>query len=208
MRYQQSIWRPLQDLLRLKSEPPWSEQIVEPTLPGVGVPKMVRHTNDVATKQSGSGARATDDELPEAVRTAACRGAARLARQVALAVGELNLSPSQYRVMAYLAEGDSPASVLAGRLNVTKPSVTALIDGLEEKGLVQRKRSKGDRRMVKAVLTDAGRDALAAADESTRRRLDALAQYLDDGDRAVAVRGLALWNEALNQQLAEVMGQP
>ena len=124
---------------------------------------------------------------------------------MALAVGEVDLSPSQYRVMAFLAEGESAASTLAGRLNVTKPSVTALIDGLEEKGLVERQRSDGDRRLVKAILTEAGRSSLAAADEASRSRLEHLAGYLDDADRATAIAGLVLWHEALNANLAEVM---
>jgi DNA-binding MarR family transcriptional regulator len=133
---------------------------------------------------------------------------ARLARQVALAVGEVDLSPSQYRMMAFLADGDSVASVLAGRLNVTKPSVTALIDGLEEKGLVERRRSDDDRRLVRAVLTDSGREALAAADAAARGRLEQLADYLDPADRAQAILSLGLWHDALNAHLAETLAKP
>jgi long-chain acyl-CoA synthetase len=124
---------------------------------------------------------------------------------LAVAVGEVGLTPSQYRVMAFLADGESVASSIAGRLNVTKPSVTALIDGLEEKGLVRRRRSDGDRRVVKTVLTDEGREALAAADAAGSARIDSLASHLPKRDRKTAIEGLAIWHEALNAHLAEVM---
>jgi len=149
----------------------------------------------------------SEPDPAETAETAACRAIARLARQLAVAISELDLSLSQYRVMAYLADGDSVASVLAGRLNVTKPSVTALIDGLEERGLVERQRSDGDRRLVRAVLTEAGREALAAADTAGQLRLAQLTSYLDEADRERALEGLVLMHEALNAQLAEVMAK-
>ena len=59
------------------------------------------------------------------------RAAVRLARQVAVALDEVGLSPAQYRVLAFLDEGQAAASAVAGRLSITRPSATTLIDGLE-----------------------------------------------------------------------------
>ena len=67
------------------------------------------------------------------------RAAARLGKVVEKAVGEVDLTLPQYRMLAFLAEGTSAASVLAGNLAVSKPSLTALADGLVARGLVERR---------------------------------------------------------------------
>ena len=64
------------------------------------------------------------------VTTGAARAVARLAKQVEVALGPLDLSLPQYRVLALLGEGSTASSVLARRLAVSPPSVTAVVDGL------------------------------------------------------------------------------
>lgn len=164
---------------------------------------MVRHTNHVGSEQSVG--KSSGKSPTQSAEQSAARAAARLARQIAVALGDAGLSLSQYRVMAYLAEGERVASALAGGVSVTRPSVTALMDGLEEKGLIERRRSEGDRRVVKAVLTPRGIKALAKADEAARSRIAMLADHLDESDRKRAVEGLALWHGALNAHLAEAI---
>ncbi len=128
---------------------------------------------------------------------AAAQAAARLARQVALALGDLELSPSQYRLLLFLSEGNAAASAVAGRLAVSRPSVTALADGLEKRGLLQRRTDPSDRRIVAHELTDAGRRTLAAADSAVADRITGIAAHLDLEQAERALEGLALWNEAL-----------
>jgi DNA-binding MarR family transcriptional regulator len=55
---------------------------------------------------------------------------------------------------------------LAAALLLTASGVTRLLDGLEDAGLVERATCASDRRVVYAVLTDAGRAKLAEASES------------------------------------------
>ena len=69
-------------------------------------------------------------------RAASGRVAARLAKVVERSLHELDLSLAQYRLLGNLADGPSQASTLAERLIVSRPSVTALADGLVERGLV------------------------------------------------------------------------
>ncbi|WP_420640298.1 MarR family winged helix-turn-helix transcriptional regulator [Candidatus Poriferisocius sp.] len=127
----------------------------------------------------------------------AAQAAARLARQVALALGTVDLSPSQYRLLLFLSEGHAAASVVAGRLSVSRPSVTALADGLEKRGLLQRRGDPSDRRIVAHQLTDAGREALSAADAAIAEHIVPIVDHLGDSRSAHALEGLALWNEAL-----------
>ncbi len=55
---------------------------------------------------------------------------------------------------------------LAGELLLTASGMTRLLDGLEQAGYVERASCPGDRRVVHAVLTDAGLDKLRDAAKS------------------------------------------
>lgn len=104
------------------------------------------------------------DELRAAARTLAL-----LARLLERAAGDLTLA--QYRILALVASGDERASLIAGRLALGKPTITAVVDGLVERGLLERHAVDGDRRAARLVLTDAGHSALEAAECEMARRL-------------------------------------
>jgi len=63
---------------------------------------------------------------------------------------------------------------LAGEVLLTASGVTRLLDGLERGGLVERGTCDSDRRVVYAVLTDAGFERLDAARESHRAQIEEL----------------------------------
>jgi long-chain acyl-CoA synthetase len=135
------------------------------------------------------------------------RVVARLAKQVERALTDVDLSLSQYRVLGNLAEGPSLASTLAERLIVSRPSITALADGLVERGLVTRMGSEGDRRRVMHVLTDEGRKVVDSADRAIEERLGMLAERLSEPERARGYKGLDAWGKALDSYLSEVVGR-
>ncbi|WP_419919668.1 MarR family winged helix-turn-helix transcriptional regulator [Candidatus Poriferisocius sp.] len=114
-----------------------------------------------------------------------------------MALGDLDLSPSQYRLLLFLSEGNAAASAVAGRLAVSRPSVTALADGLEKRGLLHRRADPSDRRIVAHELTGAGRRVLARADSAVADQITGIAAHLDLDQATRALEGLALWNEAL-----------
>jgi long-chain acyl-CoA synthetase len=127
--------------------------------------------------------------------TGAARAVARLAKQVELALAPLDLSLPQYRVLALLGEGSTASSVLARRLAVSPPSVTAVVDGLVGRGLVERRADPEDRRRLTLLLTREGTKLLTAADGAAEARLDEIAGYFDD-----APTGLDWWNVALDRK--------
>ena len=129
------------------------------------------------------------------VITGAARAVARLAKQVEVAIGPLDLSLPQYRVLALLGEGSTASSVLARRLAVSPPSVTAVVDGLVARGLVERQADPEDRRRLTLLLTREGKRVLAAADAAAEARLEEIAGYLDDAPTP----GLDGWNLALDR---------
>jgi len=127
------------------------------------------------------------------------RVAARLARQVDVGLAQVDLSLPQYRILMFLAEGAVAASALADNLAVSRPSVTAVVDGLVSRGLVERRHDEGDRRRVGHTLTDEGRKILEQADTAVDARLGEIARFLnDEQEAAVAYEGLSRWRAALD----------
>ena len=136
------------------------------------------------------------------------RVAAWLSKRVEVALAEVDLTLPQYRVLSILAEGSAAASGLAERLAVRRPSITALIDGLEARGLVDRRQEDADRRRVALRLTDAGARIVTDADRTVDRYLASIAGHLPDQDEAMALRSLELWGQALAEdRLARLAAQ-
>lgn len=126
------------------------------------------------------------------------RTAAWLSKQIELGLSDVDLSLSQYRILGLLAEGSAMSSSLAERLAVRPPSVTAVIDGLAARGLVERTHSEDDRRRVSLELTDDGLSVLKSADDAVNERLRQIAECLPTAKAsAKAIDNLALWHDAL-----------
>jgi long-chain acyl-CoA synthetase len=124
---------------------------------------------------------------------------ARLAKQLELGLADVDLTPPQYRVLASLAEGKLAASVLADNLAVSKPSVTAVVDGLVERNLVERKHEVHDRRRVTHELTPEGQRLLLAADAAVDERLERIVGHLeDDAEETAAMESFDHWRRALD----------
>ena len=147
------------------------------------------------------------DELP-AGPSSLGRTAAWLSKQVERALADVDLSLPQYRILGMLAEGASMPSALAERLAVRRPTVTAVVDGLVARGLVERSPADDDRRSVTHTLTAKGKRLLAKADAAADARLVAIARSLDDAESTGrALEGLDLWRSALRAHfLAQLSG--
>lgn len=129
----------------------------------------------------------------------ACRTVARLSKVLEVALADADLSLPQYRALAFLEQGKVAPSALAGLLTVSRPTITALIDGLVTRGLVERRPDPVDRRRVEHRLTAAGRSALATADAAAAERLQSVLGYVTADERRHALDGLDIWSTALNR---------
>jgi DNA-binding MarR family transcriptional regulator len=104
-------------------------------------------------------------------------------------------------VLGLLSSGHERATELASKLAVTKPTLTSLIDGLVERGYVEREGADGDRRAVRLVITGAGSAAAATAGVALREVLDdVLRRCADPGGVLAALDDLrraldARWSE-------------
>jgi long-chain acyl-CoA synthetase len=133
----------------------------------------------------------------------AVRGLARLARVLERNCEELTLA--QYRVLIVVATGEQRASLLAGRLALSKPTITAAVDGLVERGYLVRSGVAADRRAVQLDLTPSGEAALASTDAAMSAALERL--LVRCADRRLALSGVAQLVDALDQLAAERMVQ-
>lgn len=70
----------------------------------------------------------------------------------------LNLNGHELRCLASLIEGPRTAGTLAQLTGLTPSAITSLVDRLERRGLLTRKRSEGDRRKVMIEATQATHD--------------------------------------------------
>jgi long-chain acyl-CoA synthetase len=126
------------------------------------------------------------------------RTAAWMAKQVEIGLASVDLSIPQYRVLGLLDESPAFSSAMAERLAVRPPSITAIIDGLVARGLVERHAVESDRRRVDHSLTESGLTVLTAADAAVAARLADIAGCLDEpADTQGALDGLVTWRHAL-----------
>ena len=100
-------------------------------------------------------------------------------------LGELELSFTQLKALHLLLEaGDVNVKDVAGRLGMSLPAMSRALDGLVQRGYVERHESPTDRRARLVRLLPAGR---AALDEIERGRISALEEFtasLTDEERA------------------------
>ncbi len=84
-----------------------------------------------------------------------------------------------------------PLSELASRLSCVRSNMTQLIDRLEADGLVKRVQCANDRRLVKAEITEAGRERQHAGAEEIAKLHAEFASKVRDDDRAAIGRLLS-----------------
>jgi DNA-binding MarR family transcriptional regulator len=109
---------------------------------------------------------------------------ARAAQEFAKALAPLNFVPSDAGILRML--GRSPGmsqQELARRLDMHASRLVAVIDALEERGLVDRKPNAEDRRLYSLELTRAGTEALSAIGQVARAHDDAICAGLDSAER-------------------------
>ena len=73
---------------------------------------------------------------------------------------DLGRGSGRVRSLMWLAEGPLSLSGLAEAVGVDAPYATLIVDGLEERGLVERQPDPGDRRRKLVSLTPAGKEAV------------------------------------------------
>lgn len=111
------------------------------------------------------------------------RAARTLARRFDRAFAPLGLTNGQFSLMMSLNAPQAPTlGRLAGALAMDRTTLTAALKSLERRGLVVTRLDEKDRRARRLFLTEAGREALAAAVPIWRDEHAALDARLSSSD--------------------------
>jgi DNA-binding MarR family transcriptional regulator len=117
-------------------------------------------------------------DFHDSLREIRCAGTERLVRA--------GVSMSHFHVLGLLAQhGDMTMGRLADLLDISLSNATGLIDRMDERGLIERVRVPGDRRIVLVRTSDGGRSTL---DEVEILRRDLLAKVLGRLDETQLAR--------------------
>jgi len=117
------------------------------------------------------------------------------------------LSLSEMRAIECVGSGrlnGRTITEISQELDITLPSVTAMMKRLEAKGYVTRSRGTTDGRQVHIHLTDAGNHAYIGYLFAQRKMINAVRKSVEDEDVAVLLRSLSSLNRFFSQKMEEL----
>ena len=117
----------------------------------------------------------TDSALVESVAKNLCEAVVLLPKQL-LHVDELTrkfgMPFSHIQILVMLSKGDITIGDISATLGIAKPNITPLLDNLSERGLVERLRGTGDKRIVNVHLTEEGSRLLRDFHEAVAEQIN------------------------------------
>jgi DNA-binding MarR family transcriptional regulator len=126
-----------------------------------------------------------DETLPEAF-WAVARQLRQMSRET---LAPLGITPSQSRaVMTLLRHGTVRLSQLSEHLRIAARSATEVVDGLQDRGLVERLPDPHDRRATLVRLTDQGAELGAAIRAARAAEAEGVFSKISESDRAELAR--------------------
>ena len=116
-------------------------------------------------------------------------------------VRPFGLTPPQYNVLRILSSAGQPLPCLAiaDRLMTRVPAITSLIDKLERRQLVERKRCPQDRRVWYVGLTPAGQKLLATLEQPVQALYARLCRKLSNKECEMLAKLLGRARESCHE---------
>jgi len=103
----------------------------------------------------------------------------------------VGLTAPQLMVLQAIRDlGAVAISRLSNEVSLSQATVTTIIDRLEKRGYVARKRSDSDKRVVHALLTDAGRDAVNTAPTPLQEAFSVRFEQLQEWEQSLILSAL------------------
>ena len=127
---------------------------------------------------------------PERTISSLLRAAHALENKLESSLSRVGLSMPKYSVLSELVTAREALSLseLASRLSCVRSNMTQLVDRLEADGLVTRVNDPGDRRSVRAALTDEGKARQSAGAAEMSRLHEEFDSQLGPQERAALER--------------------
>lgn len=119
-------------------------------------------------------------------------------------VRKCGLTTPQLVILKELALRELTGSELAKRISLSNATVTAIVDRMEKREWVMRRRDTSDRRRVYLSLTDKGRQLLETAPSSLQESFVRQLDKLEDWERSLILSSLQRVATMMNAQDLEV----
>jgi DNA-binding MarR family transcriptional regulator len=135
------------------------------------------------------------DDLVEAGRALATG-----ARTLERVLGDMTLA--QFRVLSVVASSPERASRIAERADMSRPSLSGLLDGLASRGWVERRVVDGDRRGVRLEVTADGHAALGRARAAVSEVMTGILVDVPLEERQTVLRALVVLARSFDERAA------
>lgn len=110
--------------------------------------------------------------------------------------GAKEMSVPQYRTLAFVYRNEGASlSEVCDHIGLTLPTMSALVDGLVARGLLNRRTDREDRRRMTLTLTEPGRARLQSARAATMAYLEERLRQLSASDRATITLAMRMLRE-------------
>jgi len=129
------------------------------------------------------------------------QGALKRFHEGTLSLVHLNL------LMLLRFNGPLTMSRLAEMLDVSVASATGIVDRMEKKGVIERRRSDEDRRVVQVYVTEKGEQVFTQMQAERQANMMKMISKITDSDLKALLKGLRAVREARDKWLAEVAQQ-
>lgn len=106
---------------------------------------------------------------------------------------------NEFMVLKLLSESPMRSSDLSKILQVSASHITSVTDSLVEKGLIERRRSNKDRRVVDLILTEKGKSLISQLKETKSRFLKDQLDVFTEEERETLYRLFRKFEDHLNQ---------
>lgn len=132
-----------------------------------------------------------------------------MGRQLSKLMGSGNLSQGEYLVLRNIwlsnsgKQGYLKAADLSDKLELSRPSITRILNELERRGYITRNIDKRDRRSINIDLTEAGLEALESANRGNLDIAEKLVESLGDSDADKLIELIDRLAEIYKEILAE-----
>lgn len=114
------------------------------------------------------------------------------------------VTSAQCAVLQTLTEGEWDVSSLASQARVTKGAMTRLVDGMESRGWVTRKKAENDARRVLISLTGAGRKEARRLVGLTERSIATVFEEIPNEEHEAVKHCIHLLRRAVEQTRARL----
>ena len=127
-------------------------------------------------------------------------------RQMQAALAVYNLTPPQYAVMKTIdsCQNSITVTALAEATHQVMPTITGILNRLEERALVIRRRSPTDRRTLLVSVTPAGAAILSEFSQTIRVGVKSLLSEISPADRQHLLRAIRTLKNKLETSLTSI----